>query len=119
MIEHVFGGGLKAQGDDQGMISVRQKPPGRLLWSSQGRHDGHSKSITALVWSPDGRYLASGSADTTVKIWDAVTGAVLQTYTEHSAVVCALAWSPDGSSIVSSADRENPHLWIPCLPPRR
>jgi WD40 repeat protein len=115
MIEQVFGTGLWAQGDDQGVITVREKPPGGLLWSSQKQPDGHCKAITTLAWSHDGRYLASGSADSTVKIWDAATGAVLQTYTGHSAEVRALAWSPEDKRIVSSAGQESPHLWLPFL----
>jgi WD40 repeat protein len=112
MVEQVFGTGLKAQGDDQGVISV-ERPPGEQIWSSRERGDGHCKAITSLAWSHDGRYLASGSADTTIKIWDAVTGKVLQTYTGHAAEVRALAWSPEDSRIVSSADHENLHLWMP------
>lgn len=107
--------GLNAQGDDQGMISVRQKPPGKLLWRSKGQHDGHDKRITVLAWSPDGRYLASGSADTTVKIWEAATGTVLQTYIKHATAICALAWSPGGDRIISAADHEQLHLWMPCF----
>jgi WD40 repeat protein len=117
MIEQVFGSGLCAQGDDQGVISVREKPPGGLLWSSQEREGGHGKAITTLAWSHDGRYLASGSVDTTVKVWDAATGTVLQTYTGHQAEVRALAWSPEDSRIVSCARQESPHLWTPLFCP--
>lgn len=110
-IEQVSSSGLYAQGDEYGMLSVREKPAGGLLWSSHG----HSKAITTLAWSHDGRYLVSGSADTTIKVWDAATGAVLQTYTGHSAEVRALAWSPEDNKIVSSAGHEDPQLWTPHL----
>ncbi|GKU12900.1 unnamed protein product, partial [Fusarium langsethiae] len=40
---------------------------------------GHKNSVTSVVFSADGQRLASGSADNTVKIWDAATGACEQT----------------------------------------
>jgi WD40 repeat protein len=35
---------------------------------------GHSNWVTSVVYSPDGKYIVSGSFDLTVKVWDAQTG---------------------------------------------
>ncbi|KAF5230264.1 hypothetical protein FAUST_9885 [Fusarium austroamericanum] len=45
--------------------------------------EGHSSSVTSVVFSADGQRLASGSYDKTVKIWDAATGACKQTLEGH------------------------------------
>jgi WD40 repeat protein len=114
MILQLFSTWLLAIGDDQGRVSVQRLAPDTVRWRSLAQ-DTHHQAVTALAWSNDGRYLASGSADTTIKVWDAVTGTVLQTYTGHGAAICALAWSPEGNRIASSAHHEGLHLWIPLL----
>ena len=35
---------------------------------------GHSRLVTSVTYSPDGKHIASGSRDKTVKVWDAATG---------------------------------------------
>jgi WD40 repeat protein len=42
-------------------------------------HEGNSSPIRAVAYSPSGDRIASGSADTKVRIWDATSGALLQT----------------------------------------
>jgi WD40 repeat protein len=44
---------------------------------------GHSSSVLAVAFSPDGKQIASGSKDTTIKLWDAVTGDLQKTLVGH------------------------------------
>jgi len=46
--------------------------------------EGHSDLVEAVAFSPDGRLLASGSHDNTVRLWDPATGAAVQTLKGHS-----------------------------------
>ena len=47
---------------------------------------GHTRSVGSVSFSPDGRTLASGSRDATIRLWDGVTGAHLRTLTGHTGV---------------------------------
>jgi WD40 repeat protein/uncharacterized caspase-like protein len=64
---------------------------------------GHTKPINAVAFVPDGRWLASGGKDDTIKIWDTSTGYVLRTLYGHSSNVNALAVSADGKYLASAS----------------
>jgi len=72
---------------------------------------GHQKSVLSVAWSPDGRYIASGSADTTVHVWEALTGRLLSLYKGHTSDVESVAWSPDGRYIASGSADRAVHIW--------
>ena len=57
--------------------------------------------VHGVAFSPDGRLIASGSADQTVKLWDTVSGREVHTLRGHTKVVDRVAFSPDGRSLAS------------------
>ncbi len=72
---------------------------------------GHSDSVIAVDWSPDGTKIASTSLDNTVRLWDATTGVPGPVLTGHRARVDTVAWHPD-SRLLASGSRDNTvRLW--------
>ncbi|KAH8701393.1 WD40-repeat-containing domain protein, partial [Phaeosphaeriaceae sp. PMI808] len=58
---------------------------------------GHSFHVYSVAFSPDGKQVVSGSGDNTVRLWDAATGAALQTLRRHYSDVYSAAFSPNGN----------------------
>jgi WD40 repeat protein len=56
---------------------------------------GHHDRINAVAFSPDGSWLVSGSDDSTVRVWNVLTGR-LAVARQFDAAVQSLAFSPDG-----------------------
>lgn len=78
----------------------------------KGSKDGHTRSISSVKFSPNGNYLASASADMTVKLWDPHTGTHVATLPmEHTHGISDIAWSPDSKFLVSASDDKNLILW--------
>lgn len=74
---------------------------------------GHSESVISVQFSPDGRYLASGSGDTTVRFWDLTTETPQYTCTSHKHWILCLAWSPDGRKLASGCKKGQICIWDP------
>ncbi len=64
---------------------------------------GHSSSINSVAFSPDGELLASGSADSTVKIWDVERQELLRTLSSRGGGISSVAWSPDNRHLAVGA----------------
>ncbi len=68
--------------------------------------------MTSVAFSPDGTRIVSGSADNTVRLWDAATGQPIgQPMTGHTGAVSSVAFSPDGTRIVSGSGDKTVRVW--------
>ncbi len=129
---HVF----TYRGHKDQVISVAWSPDGTRLASGGGDRDetnkardttvqvwdaadgsyvftyrGHTDSVEAVVWSPDGTRIASASLDKMVQVWDAADGSHVFTYLGHYDVVKTVAWSPDGKRIASGSGDKTVQVW--------
>jgi hypothetical protein len=66
---------------------------------------GHANSVYSVAFSPDGRTLASGSLDKTVKLWDARTRQELATLKGHDAVVTSVSHTENCGAIAHPPER--------------
>ncbi len=76
------------------------------LHADLSNFDSHSGYVFCLKFSPDGRMLASGSADRRIRLWNTDTGKIIYTFDGHQESVTAIEFMPNGKILVSaSADR--------------
>jgi WD40 repeat protein/serine/threonine protein kinase len=74
-------------------------------------HD-HVREISSVAFSPDGRQIAYGDYNNTVKVWDIETGSKpLRTLSGHRDLVCSVAFSPDGRQIASASKDGTIKIW--------
>ena len=72
---------------------------------------GHNGCVRSVAFSPDGKYIVSGSEDKTVKLWDVESGRLIRTFEGHYDRVNSVAFSPDGKYIASGSHDKTYLLW--------
>ena len=119
----VGSGVVTAEIDGAGVLSVDLSPDGqRVVMGSAFFHEplatvvdatsgeglftlgGEHLDIGVVRWSPDGRWIATGSFDGTVGVWDAGSGERRFTLTGHASGIGGLDWSPDSTRLASTSD---------------
>ena len=93
---------------DNGALSLSDK-----IWLAAGNTalSGHTDFVDTVIFSPDGRYIASGSDDKTIKIWDVESRACVATLSGHSAYVEAVTFSPNGKYLASGSEDKTVKIW--------
>ncbi len=72
----------------------------------------HAGPITALAWSPDGRFIATGGRDKMLRLWNPETMELLAEQTAHTAEILTLAFSPDSLQVASASHESGPDARI-------
>ncbi len=101
-----------------GSVYSQKKLP-EIDWDGMGRNahvelafqSGHTDGVQSVAFSSDGRFVASGSGDTTIKLWQVSDGKLLRTLEGHKSTVNCVAFSPDGRIIASGSHDATIKLW--------
>jgi len=92
---------------NEDVIRLIDLPSGKVLRLLKG----HTNVISDLAFSANGRFLLSGSGDTTARIWDVASGESLHTLTDHQNDIYAVAFSSDGRKVVTGSGDHTLKLW--------
>ena len=101
---------------NDGLISIWDVSNPKELQLLKDESGGHSKQIKSIAFSPDGKYLATGSWDKSVVLWDVSSPEnmravdTLRELGPHDEVT-SLAFSPDGKFLISGEATGKMHLW--------
>jgi WD40 repeat protein len=91
---------------------VTGKPTPSLNEKTTSKSDTpHRGSVFSVAFAPDGKVLATGSEDQTIKMWDVTSGKVLTTLRSHTGGVTSVAFSPDGELLASGGEDQTIRLW--------
>ena len=92
---------------DGRVIKLWQMPPCQSLTTL----GDHTHWVCGIIFSPDGKILASCSDDSTIKLWQMPDGQLLTTLTGHSDSVMKITFSPDSKLLASCSWDKTIRLW--------
>ncbi|KAG0033888.1 hypothetical protein BGZ82_005956 [Podila clonocystis] len=83
----------------------------RETWRVQSMMRGSLSDIYDLAWSPDGRYIISGSIDNTARIWDVRDAKCIHVLADHHHYVQGVAWDPLGEFVATQSSDRTVHVY--------
>jgi WD40 repeat protein len=100
----------------QGMDGRTQIQPDIVLWETATGQErlhiaGNEGQVSQVVFSPDGRLLASSGQTGTIRLWDGWTGKEVSRFTGHRGWITSLSFAPDGKTLASAGGDRTILIW--------
>ena len=92
---------------DHGTVSIRDAHTGKKLATLPGQ----SAQVFAVAYSPDGRFIAAGSADGTLRLWKASSREIVHVFRAHRGAVFATRFSADGNRLATLGGDRAVRVW--------
>jgi WD40 repeat protein len=107
--------------DQNGTPLLSDVPDSRWVWNNETECferdiEGHSGSVVSSTWSNDGKYIATGSVDNTVRIWDVGIGKCFNILRGHKNWIGCVGFSPDGKGIASGSSDRTIRVYLTATP---
>ncbi|ARI81869.1 WD40 repeat domain-containing protein [Microcystis aeruginosa] len=99
----------KHKASDTKVIDALQKVLANRM--EYNRLEGHNSRVNSVSFSRDGKTLATGSDDGTIKLWDVETGQEIRTLSGHNGKVNSVSFSPDGKTLATGSEDKTIKLW--------
>ena len=113
---------LAGCGATEAPVSPTSTPTAATANTPLVTYKGHSAGVGYLAWSPDGKRIATSTADlngqypdSVVEVWNASTGATTLTYHGHKRNTWAVVWSSDGKHVASASGDGTVQIWDPTM----
>ncbi|MEZ6151679.1 MAG: WD40 repeat domain-containing protein [Pirellulaceae bacterium] len=100
----VVGGGIAGVGGEALLLDAKQ---GTVVQ----RFVGHDDTIYCAATSPDGRWLATGSYDRRIHLWDIASGQIVRTLTGHNGAIYDLDFDPSGQLLATASADQTVKIW--------
>jgi hypothetical protein len=100
-------GGPPGMPSGRGKVQVWEMATGRLSCTLSG----HKGDVTAIAFSADGRILATGAEDQTVRLWDLGGGPERKRLLGHAGTILSLAFTPDDARLAASSPDAPVYIW--------
>ncbi|MDX2302347.1 MAG: caspase family protein [Microscillaceae bacterium] len=95
----------------KGELKLWNAQNGQLIYNLGWFGEGHKHAVNSVDFSPDGKYLVSGSEDGTFIIWDVATGKEFKNFTEPYTQITKVRFSPDGSYVATCGKDKTVKIW--------